>query len=61
MRIEIEDRLAGERHVPAHKRLVETERGQDAPDFLVDCQPVRVVCERIEQQVECLARLAPRR
>src|SRR6266850_1542869 len=58
VRIEIEDRLSGERHIAAHQRLVETERGQDAPDLLVECQPVRVVCERIEQQVECLARLA---
>ena len=61
VRIEVEDRVARQVRIAADEGRVEIQRGQHAPDLLVDGQAVRIVGQRVEQQVECGAVLARRR
>src|SRR5439155_10671770 len=50
--IEIEDGMFGELAVAVHERCRMVERGQRAPDRLVDAQRVWILNERGEQQVQ---------
>ena len=52
VRIEIEDRVAGERQVALEQLRRTAERRKRLPDFLVNHQRVRVVAERLEEQFE---------
>src|SRR5690606_23861866 len=57
MRVEVEDRLASQVHVLADERRVEPERRQHAPRLLVDGEPVRVVGQCGEEEIERASRL----
>src|SRR2546423_1983394 len=52
VRVEVEDRVAGQRHVAADERRIPPERGERLPDLLVDGEAVRVQRKRLEQPVE---------
>src|SRR5687768_1807528 len=58
MRVEVEHRIACQRDIAPHQILVQTQRKQRLPDLLVHDQPMRIVGQRREEQVEGFARVA---
>ncbi len=55
VRVEIEDRVPGELHVAVNQSPFQIELGERLPDRLVDGQGVRILHERVEEQVQALA------
>ena len=52
VRVEIEDGVAGEAEIAFDQLRIASQSRQRLPDFLVDHQGVRVVRERLEEQLE---------
>ena len=56
VRVEVEDRMAGQLAVPIDQARLVMKLTERAPDGLMDAQRVRVLHQRCELQVERLAR-----
>ena len=60
VRIDVEDRVAGEVHVAIDQRAIEVQVRERLPDRLVEGERVRVDDERLEQEIEGAGRVAVR-
>ena len=58
VRVEVEDRPSRDLDVARNEMPRQIQRGQRVPDCLVDREGVRVVLERVEEQLQRLRRLA---